>query len=376
MLEELCKKNKEALFGSESETSILNKRVPLDLDGDVNAASSKKKKKMSKKAPQDTAEWRTAAVLLLAEQRRFLLEIFGDTFIILNRFDFGPQVLLGLAQRQRTHGDGLSFFISGLLQFNVLMLLCYTLYKFETFVLLFVVVTYLTDGASKTSFADCASFNVDEWQTAMLKLLHDVRKDKTGASNAVVALVNVLKTELEHQDALSLQPDSETAKQGETFLFDGRKLHWGNASKDLRLVVYSQAVHRGLLDKFCNNYAFRKTVLTTYYSAEYVVDRRTIASPTFLHNLWLYNSPDVLKINDQNIAKIAKELWDKLSPLAIGPHWPSPVCQCCVSNDDADIVLCTAEHCQMGAIHTNCMPLTERQRPQVWKCSSCQTSGK
>ena len=118
MLEELCTKNKEALFGSESETSILNKRVPLDLDGDVNAASSKKKKKMSKKAPQDTAEWRTAAVLLLAEQRRFLLEIFGDTFIILNRFDFGPQVLLGLAQRQRTHGDGLSFFISGLLQFN------------------------------------------------------------------------------------------------------------------------------------------------------------------------------------------------------------------------------------------------------------------
>ena len=125
MLEELCKKNKEALFGSESETSILNKRVPLDLDGDVNAVSSKKKKKMSKKkkkmskkAPQDTAEWRTAAVLLLAEQRKFLLEIFGDTFIILNRFDFGPQVLLGLAQRQRTHGDGLSFFISGLLQFN------------------------------------------------------------------------------------------------------------------------------------------------------------------------------------------------------------------------------------------------------------------
>ena len=118
MLEELCKKNKEALFGSESETSILNKRVPLDLDGDVNAASLKKKKKMSNKAPQGTAEWRTAAALLLAEQRRFLLEIFGDTFIILNRFDFGPQVLLGLAQRQRTHGDGLSFFISGLLQFN------------------------------------------------------------------------------------------------------------------------------------------------------------------------------------------------------------------------------------------------------------------
>ena len=232
-------------------------------------------------------------------------------------------------------------------------------------------VTYLTAGANKTSFAD---FNVDEWQTAMLKRLHNVRKNKTGASNDVVALVNVLKTELEHQDALILKPDSETAKQGETFLFDGRKLHWGNASKDLRLVVYSQAVHRGLLDKFASN-DFRKTVLTTYYSAEYVVDRRTIASPTFLHNLWLYNSPDVLKIKEKNIAKKAKELWDTLSKLGMGLHWPSSVCQCCVSNDDADIVLCTAEHCQMGAIHTNCMPFAER-RPDVWKCSSCQTSGK
>ena len=112
-------KNKEALFGDlapESKTSILNKRVPLDLDGDVN--EKKTKKSHSKKAPQGTAEWRTAAASLLAEQRRFLLEIFGDAFIILNKFDFGPQVLLGLAQRQRTHGDGVSFFISGLLQFN------------------------------------------------------------------------------------------------------------------------------------------------------------------------------------------------------------------------------------------------------------------
>ena len=229
-------------------------------------------------------------------------------------------------------------------------------------------VTYLTDGANKTSFADCTSFNVDEWQTAMLKLLDNVRKDKTGASNAVVTQVNVLKNELEHQDALSLQPDSETAKQGETFLFDGRKLHWGNASKDWRLVVYSQAVHRGLLDKFCND-SLRNTLLTSIYSSEFVVDRRTIASPAFLHDLWLYNSPDVLKIEEENIAKQAKELWDKLSPLAIGLHWPSSVCQCCVSNDDADIVRCT------GAIHTNCMPLTER-RPDEWKCSSCQTSGK
>ena len=119
VLEELCKKNKEALFGDlapESETSILNKRVPLVLDGDVN--EKKQKKSHPKKAPQGTLEWRSAAAFLHAEQQRFLREIFGGTFIILNKFDFGPQVLLGLAQRQRTHGDGLSFFISGLLQFN------------------------------------------------------------------------------------------------------------------------------------------------------------------------------------------------------------------------------------------------------------------
>ena len=234
-------------------------------------------------------------------------------------------------------------------------------------------VTYLTDGANKTSFADCTSFNVDEWQTRMLKLLHNVHNDQTEASDAVVAQVNVLKTELERQDALSLQPDSETAKQGETFLFDGRKLHWGNASKDWRLVVYSQAVHRGLLDKFCND-SLRKTLLTSIYSSEFVVDRRTIASPAFLHDLWLYNSPDVLKIEEENIAKQAKELWDKLSPLAIGLHWPSSVCQCCVSNIDTDIVRCTAEHCQMGAIHKDCLPLTWN-RSSPWRCSSCLTSG-
>jgi hypothetical protein len=360
----------------DAETSIHIKRAPLVAGSDVSSSKTKAKKKVSrsKTTPQGTAAWIAAAAKLLEAQRKLLFEKFGGAFVILDRFDFGPQVLFALAQRQRTHGDGLSFFISGLLQFNVLMLLCYTLYKFETFVLLFVVVTYLTDGASKTSFADCASFNVDEWQTAMLKLLHDVRKDKTGASNAVVALVNVLKTELEHQDALSLQPDSETAKQGETFLFDGRKLHWGNASKDLRLVVYSQAVHRGLLDKFCNNHSLRKTLLTSIYSSEFVVDRRTIASPAFLHHLWLYNSPDVLEITEENIAKQAKELWDKLSPLAIGLHWPSSVCQRCVNNDSKELVRCTAEHCQMGAIHMDCMPVTEQQ--DEWKCSSCQTSGK
>jgi hypothetical protein len=70
-----------------------------------------------------------AATKLLAAQRQLLYDKFGSAFVILDRFDFGPQVLFALAQRQRTHGDGFSFFISGLLQFNVLMLLCYKLYK-------------------------------------------------------------------------------------------------------------------------------------------------------------------------------------------------------------------------------------------------------
>ena len=233
-------------------------------------------------------------------------------------------------------------------------------------------VTYLTTGTNKTSFA---SFNVGDWQAKMLKRLHNVRKGKSHAMNDVVALVNTLKTELEVQDALSLQPDAEGAVQGETFLFDGRSLHWGNASKDLRFVVYSQAVHRGVLDKFVGNYTLWKTVLTTYYSAEYVVDRRTIVSPTFLHNLWLFNSPDVLEIKQENIAQEARGLWNKLSRLAIGLLWPSPVCQCCLRNDeDENMVLCTVKDCQMGAIHTDCMPLAA-ERPGLWKCFGCLTSG-
>ena len=307
-----------------------------------------------------------AAKELLAAQRQLLYENFGDAFVILDRFDFGPQVLFALAQRQRTHGDGVSFFISGLLQLNV----CCCATNYINFCLLFVVVTYLTDGANKTSFANRARFKVCDWQDEMLKLLSKLRKGVANASNDVIALVNTLKNELEHQDALSLQPDSETTV--ETFLFDGRNLHWGNASKDLRFVVYSQAVHRSLLDKIGSR-DLRKTVLTTYYSAEYVVDRRTIASPTYLHNLWLYNSSDVLKISESNIAKKAHDLWERLHPLGMGLDWPSAVCQCCLINDEDNMVLCTAKDCCMGAIHSDCIPLVAKAKG--WKCSSCLTSG-
>jgi hypothetical protein len=128
VLEDLSKESKIALFeAKDAETSIHIKRAPLVPGSDVNVP--KKVRRSSKKTPQDTEEWMAAATKLLAAQRQLLYDKFGSAFVILDRFDFGPQVLFALAQRQRTHGDGLSFFISGLLQFNVLMLLCYKLYK-------------------------------------------------------------------------------------------------------------------------------------------------------------------------------------------------------------------------------------------------------
>ena len=248
------------------------------------------------------------------------------------------------------------------------MLLCYKLYKL--FVLLFVVVTYLTAGANKTSFVKRARFNVGSWQIDMLKLLRQLREGKTGASAEVITLVNTLKTELEYQDALS--PENGVAQLGETFLFDGRDLHWGNACKDLRFVVYSQAVHRGLLDKFMSKKSLVKTVLTTYYSAEYVVDRRTIASPAYLHDLWLYGSSDVREIEEKNIGVEARKLWEKLASLDSESFWPLAVCQCCLKNDVENMVQCTNKECWMGAIHTDCKPIGVS--PEVWKCSSCLMS--
>ena len=235
-------------------------------------------------------------------------------------------------------------------------------------------VTYLTAGASKTSFVDRARFNVGDWQIKMLKLLSELHKGRTGASDDVIALVNTLKAELEHQDALEISLQPEAAQQGETFFFDGRDLHWGNGCEDLRFVVYSQAVHRSVIERFFNNKALQKTALTTLYSAEHVVDRRTIASPAFLHDLWLYASSDVLKIKQENIAKEAGELWDKLINLASGSRWPSAVCQCCLRNDVESMVQCACanEECWMGAIHTDCIAV---RPPKVWKCSSCLMSG-
>jgi hypothetical protein len=44
------------------------------------------------------------------------------------------------------------------------------------------------------------------------------------------------------------------------------------------------------------------------------------------------------------------------------------------NDEDENIVLCTVKDCQMGAIHTDCMPLAA-ERPGLWKCFGCLTSG-
>jgi hypothetical protein len=238
----------------------------------------------------------------------------------------------------------------------------------------FVVVTYLTAGAKKTSFAD-RTFSVGKWQATMLTLLCNLRHDQSQSSaqaQAVIQHVNTLKRELEEQDANNMQP--VLALRGDTYLFDGRDLHWGNASENAgegRFVVYSQAVSRMLLEKWHADQALQ--VLTTYYSAEYVVDRRTIASPTFLHSLWLYASNDVLAIKKSKIADEARALWLKLAEVASHSTWPQAVCQSCVSNSLEDLVKCTVHDCWMGAIHEDCMPIQGNMNS--WKCFSCLTSG-
>ena len=112
VLEVLAKLNTRKLFGiKDAETSVLNKRASLVLGSDVNVTGERR---YSKNVPQGTAEWKRAAAELLAEQKRFLKEHFGEYWVILDHFDYGPHVLFALEQhRQRTHGDGISFFISG-----------------------------------------------------------------------------------------------------------------------------------------------------------------------------------------------------------------------------------------------------------------------
>ena len=59
-------------------------------------------------------------------------------------------------------------------------------------------VTYLTAGAKKTSFAD-RTFSVGKWQATMLPLLYNLRHDQCRSALAVIEHVNTLKHELEKQ---------------------------------------------------------------------------------------------------------------------------------------------------------------------------------
>ena len=343
-LERMCMTNNKALFQA---TSILVKRTPLVLEGDVRTASGQKQTK--KKLPvQGTNEWKVAAKALLDGQNALVKQHVGPGWVIPAQFDFGSQVLSAMKSmkkggRQKGHGDSITTVVS--------------------------VVTFLTEGASKTSFADLANFNVGTWQDKMLLQLD--RMPSSDADTAISALVTELSEFLEKQDSLSVA--TETAKQGETCIFNGRDIHWGgNASNAPRYVVYSEAipelVFHGFLDQLLNGVSLRSTLLTTYYTTENVVDRRTIVSPAYLHNLWLFKGNAVLRSSVEEIALTSNSVWKYISRMAAAQAtWPRPVCHCCVVNH-GQVVKCAEKDCWMGAIHETCRRGRRRRR---WKCPSC-----
>ena len=341
-LEGMCMTNSKALFqGRGAATSIMIKRTPLVLGGDVRTASGAKKKLSP---VQGIEEWKVAAKTLLDGQNALVKHHVGSGWVIPAQFDFGSQVLMAMKKgRQKGHGDSITSFIA--------------------------VVTFLTEGASKTSFADLANFNVGAWQDKML--LQMGRLPSADADTAISDLVTELREFLEQQDSSIVA--TEAAKQGETCIFNARDIHWGNASdsKHARYVVYSEAipelVFHAFLDQLLRGVSLRSTLLTTYYTAEYVVDRRTIASPSYLHNLWLYKADAVLKSSVEDIALTSDSVWEYISRMADAQvTWPRPVCHMCADNH-GEVVVCAKKDCWMGAIHKKCIPGTR----VPWKCPSC-----
>ena len=333
-----CLTSQNELFqGLEAKTSILTTRAPLLLDGDVSTAS--KHGSTSKEQSNDT--WKNAAKAVLAGQNDFLKKYIGKGWIIPDQFDFGSQVLSAIQMRQRSHMDSISMFVS--------------------------VVTFLTEG-SKTSFADHSLFNFGEWKDEMIRLLDSLPNPTV--NTAIIELINKLAMFLESQD--SLTHTRHAAKRGDTCAFNTQYCHWGNAADQQRVVVYSEAVPESIfnafLDKIICGATLRSTVLTTYYSAEYVIDRRTIASPAFLHNIWLYNSAKVPQMESSNVAAAAVQMWEFISSLA-DSAWPAAVCGECCLNTDSLLVKCSDKTCWMGAIHTACKPAGAKKAK--WKCPSC-----
>jgi hypothetical protein len=359
-LETLCMnvKNRKELFETKnSRTSILTKRAPLLLGGDVNSDS----KGPVYNGVQNTIEWKTLAKKLLQGQIDLLDKHFGCGYwIIPEMFDFGCQLLRSLEYRQRGHADSIAPSLS--------------------------VVTFVSACASKTSFAnrDGKVFDFCEWQDRMILELD--KRPSEEVSRAIITLVLELKTVLEALDAVC--PSTETALQGETCIFDGRFLHWGNGSEDHpRILVYSTAMPKLLFDDFFNTHfagvSLRSTLLTSYYSTEFVIDRRTMTNPAFLHNLWMYKSPlvnvkrcpsyDVEKSREKWTAK-AESLWEYLSTVAeAAESWPPAVCECCFDNkadSPSALVKCTVSGCWMGSIHVTCMTPAAKKK-KYWKCLVC-----
>jgi hypothetical protein len=241
------------------------------------------------------------------------------------------------------------------------------------------VVTFVSAGASKTSFAnrDGKVFDFCEWQDRMILELDKCPSEEV--SRAIITLVLELKTVLETLDAAC--PSTETALQGETCIFDGRFLHWGNGSEDHpRILVYSTAMPKLLFDDFFNTHfagvSLRSTLLTSYYSTEFVIDRRTMTNPAFLHNLWMYKSPHV-NAYDVTVKKwtaMAESMWEYLSTVAeAAESWPPAVCECCFDNkadSPSALVKCTVSGCWMGSIHVTCMTPAAKKK-KYWKCLVC-----
>ena len=347
-LELMCIEDDKALFRcSSASTSILTQRAPLVLDGDVSATNGQKQVKKQKKLPvQGTDAWKKAAKALLDGQNALVKRHVGSGWVIPKQFDFGSQLLKALKKRQKGHCDSIVSVIS--------------------------IVTFLTEGASKTSFAE-RTFNVGAWQDKMLLQIGSLPGSGSGkdADTAISDLVTELSEFLEKQDSSIVA--TEAAKQGETCIFNSRDIHWGKASKDPRYVVYSEAipelVFHEFLDQLLRGVSLRSTLLTTYYSTEYVVDRRTIASPTYLHNLWLFKADAVLSSSLERIALTSESVWECISRMAAAQAtWPRPVCHRCVDNDGI-VVKCDEKDCWMGAIHNKCM--SKRSSSKPWKCPSC-----
>jgi hypothetical protein len=137
-----------------------------------------------------------------------------------------------------------------------------------------------------------------------------------------------------------------------------------------------EVLFHDFFNKQISGVTLRKTLLTTYYSTEMVIDRRTIANPAFLYNLWMFKSREMSQwTSPEEWAAMSDSFWDYLSTLADKKGlWPSAVCgECCLNNRaDLPLVKCTVPGCLVGSIHETCMTTGAKKKPRGnWKCFVC-----